>query len=314
MQTKARTHYYDIARGLLIIMVVFYHTMIRTDVSLASRIWNQFGFISFFMAGFFIITGLVTNFSRDSWLQFLWRKSKGIIIPTITFLFIQHWLPPVFDPTVIPQYFGLPYEVFQGKMPWFISALFFSLIINYALIRWVRKKEFILLASFVLYLIGIISHTHGWINYQNGDVYCVNHIFTMNIFLTIGYLLRDIKLRWWYILIFVPLFEAVILSTNFLPFGIPFVVGGTIYLDYVSMIPFLVMATCGSVTLLILCRLIRRNCILEYIGKHTLGIYILQSALITPLLQLLLLGQSYSHLLSCSCISYINWFYNITTI
>lgn len=290
--TKERHHYIDIARGILIIMVVYYHTMLPVEIPFVTSIWNRFCFISFFMAGFFIITGLVTNFHRDSWLQFLWKKFKGVIIPTITFLFIQHWLPSLFDSTDIPPFFGFPFELFYGKMPWFISALFFSLIINYALIRYIKKKPFILLSSFVLYLLGIISHTQGWILDRNEVIYCINHILTMNIFLTIGYMLRDVKLRWWYILIFIPLFEAVILSTNFLPYGIPFIAGGTLYVDYVSMIPFLIMALCGSLTLLILCQFLKENSVLEYVGRHTLGIYILQGGLISPLLHLLLLRQS----------------------
>lgn len=287
-----RVHYYDIARGLLIFMVVYYHTMLAVDIPFATSIWNQFGFISFFMAGFFIITGLVTNFSRDSWHQFLWKKFKGIIIPTITFLFVQHWLPVFFDPTAVPPYFGLPIEIFCGELPWFISALFFSLIINYALIRNIPRKRYILLLSLCLYLLGVVSHTYGWIKYQNGDIYCIDHILTMNIFLTIGHLFRGVNLKWWYILLTVPIFEAVIFSTNFLPFGIPFVTGGTLYVDYYCMIPFLVMAICGSITLLILCKYIGGSSVLEYVGRHTLGIYVLQGALILPLLQILLLGRT----------------------
>lgn len=291
MDTKDRIHYYDIARGLLIIMVVFYHTMLRVDIPLATHVWNQFAFISFFMAGFFLITGLVTNFSRDNWLQFIWKKFKGIIIPTMTFLFIQNWLPFFFDSSAIPQDFGFPIDFFQGKMPWFISALFFSLIINYALIRYVKKKPYIIFLSFVLYFLGGVFHALGVIKYENEDVYCVDHILVMNIFLTIGYMLRDVKLRWWHLIITIPLFESVVLSTNYLPFGIPYVTGGNLYVDYISMIPFLIMAFCGSLTLLILCKLLKDNSVLEYVGKHSLGIYILQRGLILPLLQLLLLGQ-----------------------
>lgn len=290
-RTKDRIHYYDIARGILMLMVVYYHTMLQVSIPAITNFWDSYFFISFFMAAFFVITGLVTNFTRDSWSQFLLKKFKGLILPTITFLFVQNWLPVLFSPTQLPQYYGLPLNVLTGYMPWFISALFFSLIINYALIRYLPRKRNVFLASLALYLLGVISHTYGWIPYENGDIYCVNHILTMNLFLTLGYLLRGIKLRWWYMLIAIPLYEAVILSTNFLPFGIPYVAGDTLCLDYVSMIPFIIMASCGALTLLILSMLLRENSVLEYIGQHTLGIYILQMGLITPLVQLLLTNQ-----------------------
>lgn len=289
--SKERIHYYDIARGILMLMVVYYHTMLQVGIPEVSHFWDRYCFISFFMAAFFVITGLVTNFTRDSWPQFLLKKFKGIILPTITFLFVQNWLPVLFDPTQIPRYYGLPLNVFTGYMPWFISALFFSLIINYALIRYLPRKRYVLLASLALYLLGVISHTYDWISYENGDIYCIDHILTMNLFLTMGYLLRGIKLRWWYLFIILPLYEVVILSTNFLPFGIPYVTGGTLSLDYVSMVPFLIMASCGTLALLILSMLLRENSVLEYVGQHTLGIYILQMGLITPLFQLLLKNQ-----------------------
>ena len=85
-----RIHYLDIAKGLLIILLLFHHygsARRRLDVSNdfyeQYKLW-QIVFTAFFMPTFFVISGYCSNFNKP-FKAFFKTQFKQLLIPYITF-------------------------------------------------------------------------------------------------------------------------------------------------------------------------------------------------------------------------------------
>lgn len=84
--TKERLTYIDVAKGLLMVLVVFHHVdgnatkygIINSAVDDIHAFSNIF--VSFFMPCFFIITGYCSNFTKP-FVRFLLGSIKGIMLP-----------------------------------------------------------------------------------------------------------------------------------------------------------------------------------------------------------------------------------------
>lgn len=93
-----RLHYLDVAKGILIIMVVYSHIqwLSSTTVGITSPEWdllNKIGFylwVPFYMACFFSITGYCTNFNKN-FKSFLSSKILTLLFPMFVLLFTIHW-------------------------------------------------------------------------------------------------------------------------------------------------------------------------------------------------------------------------------
>lgn len=87
---KDRIHYIDLAKGILIILVVYGHigwvighvqgfqNALMEDTYLISAYWG-----AFYMGAFFVITGYCSNFNI-SIKDFLVKNLKGLILPAFT--------------------------------------------------------------------------------------------------------------------------------------------------------------------------------------------------------------------------------------
>ena len=86
---KERLHYIDIAKGLLILLVVYDHLpdmylySLKLHNNYISELNNwQWIYKLFFMPAFFAITGMCSNFDK-TFIPFLVNNFKSLIVPNI---------------------------------------------------------------------------------------------------------------------------------------------------------------------------------------------------------------------------------------
>ena len=120
---KERLHYVDVAKGLLILMVILLHVSYTTihDYSIKNALFEgnlvfvNVVFTPFFMPAFFVITGMCTNFYKP-FILFIWSSIKSIIIPVlIVMLPFNFYITNSFDASFI---------LVDACWRWFCFALF----------------------------------------------------------------------------------------------------------------------------------------------------------------------------------------------
>lgn len=95
---KDRFHYIDIAKGILILLVVIHH---QPQLAAEFGISNPFlaalacssdYFNAFFMPAFFVITGYCTNFQKLPFGKFLGRQAMTIMLPAFCLGAVSVWI------------------------------------------------------------------------------------------------------------------------------------------------------------------------------------------------------------------------------
>lgn len=153
-----RLAYIDIAKGILIILVVVGHVVTGSNfiTKVMIRVIN-----SFHMPAFFIVTGILVNNDKlrtKSFWVFLKKKAVRLLVPYVVFelvgmlwqMFLLHQNTIDFS-TVIRKI--LTVECYVGA-DWFLVALFFAEMLIYGIIKFTDKKWYIPIAvcSFLLML------------------------------------------------------------------------------------------------------------------------------------------------------------------
>ena len=132
VQAKERLHWIDVAKGLLILLVVYGHLYAWTrklnpeaaDILLQSLNF----FLSFYMPAFFVITGYCSNFKKP-FLDFFFSSFKTILLPGLTFALFDAVIS--FDVNIQRLYRIAKDFILYGGQYWFLSALFMGRIIYY---------------------------------------------------------------------------------------------------------------------------------------------------------------------------------------
>lgn len=283
--SKQRLYYLDIAKGLLILLLLVSHfgIVVResgTDVQesyFAGIYFFHPLFTTFFMQSFFLISGYCSNFSQDAKI-FFHKQLKEIVIPYIFFSIINGLF----------QYIHNPEHQFHIVDFWFLNALFFSKAFCWMMYRLNVKAKWYYFISISLFLLGIVLN-----NYDIGEnLLSIRQSLTSCVFVVTGMSLRKnsniynylIKYSWClYIIIF-----AVIYALH-QEFRIPIIDGAFHKFPLYKTPLVIIISITGSFTIFQICRLIGRFPIIEYFGRNSLIIYCLH--LIPFLYVVLLLSQ-----------------------
>lgn len=281
--SRPRLHWVDIAKCILIVMVVVHHLpYVAHDYVGTDKIdvLNDINclFVSYFMAAFFIITGYCTNFERK-FKDFLVRNLKTIVLPGALFTILLAWFFNLLARDFTLSHWldseKLKYILLNGSQWWFLSALFIVKIVYWIMHRFVKKGWAVGIITIAMMTAGIYLYSREYPEY-----WFYQHALAFIPFLAFGHWLKDHK---------------GLLENNALAFG-----GGgavlllsaltaagadipDIHLTYdmiksVWLIPMaLIYATLGSLLIFRLSQMIGRNRILEYIGGQTLIIYMLHA-------------------------------------
>lgn len=181
----------DVAKGLLIILLLYNHTAVYSFIAdihdpVANFIEDSKSlFTVFFMQSFFLITGYCSSFNRKFG-PFLWRNVKTLVIPAFLLGKIGSIISSIF--------FGSPIHIsfipafvnwFNGHGPWFIVTLFFCKLIYWILNRYNYGIQIAIIS--ILYLLGIYCNIHFWASHE---YLCYQHVLLMLPFLFIGNLVK----------------------------------------------------------------------------------------------------------------------------
>lgn len=281
---RERIHYLDIAKGVLILMVIYNHT---GNLAEASGITNStINFIpstrffkSFFMPAFFIITGMCSNFKKPL-KEFIISNAKALLIPAITLLLVRVSVRYILTGTVSSlELSGLmSKKVFfnLGYWNWFLTALFTTKVIFYLVTNYVKKDIAQVVILLSLHIIGILIYNFKTDSHIFFNFYFYQHALMFAIYIWIGNNLSKIihkpQIFWSSIFLFSITYLLYLLLGG--AAKLPSITSDP-YLPIRDIFPHFIMSTCGSIALIYICKQINRNRILEEIGKNTLVIYCL---------------------------------------
>ena len=273
-ELTGRLPYMDVMKGILIIMVVFGHIYYALEeyggLTLDNVTYNITAFIAnvliapYYMAAFFFVTGFCSSFKKPITIQikddFRQLVLPGFLISLIMGLFTTSsgkLVDFVIDMLI------------KAKVPWFVMSLFwakllFRLITDNMKATWQHVMVLIILSVLGCYCMG---------RFRLYNYLSAFQAFAFVLFVYLGYLAKDksytLNHAHLYGLIFVGLCSVLTL----IKYPVP-ALCSHITFGLKSCPLFLLLATTGTLGVYYISRIIKENCILEYLGRNSLVIYL----------------------------------------
>ena len=289
---KVRIPWIDMAKGILILFVLlghvqyFAHDFAGTDDFKFVEKTHVF-FITWYMPAFFVIAGYCSNFNI-SFKDFFLKNLKSLIIPSLLIgVFLSSWISLFLSSQGVSYYnfMNLDYwSILVTCGPWFLPALFIAKMIMYGIRKYVKWKD----KWIALLLMGVMLVASALYNKRLLlNVWYFEHALLLLPFLFAGILLRKHSLRKRgkdvsLLVGVVFLVIAIILKWFGMPYpyivGIPGVFWGNFWLC-------VLMGVSGAFALMVVCEKIGRCSWLEFLGRHTITIYLLQESIMVALLK-----------------------------
>lgn len=286
---QSREKYIDIAKGIAMILVVFGHCKYTNNYLL---VWLY----SFHMPLFFILSGMTFSIkNKPNFKIFIKNKIFKLVIPYFLLLVVL-WLLTAGISIVFDGYDYAYLKSFIGIIisnratsyylaMWFVLVTFEAEILFYFILRLIQYLSKAL-KNWMYIMVSIISLTIGIIilRYTKGLMFCLDLLPFGLGFITIGNYIKENKE------VFLKVFKAKFFIIVFLVFNLLFTflnynVAGKIDLyesNIGNPIYFIMHSLFGSLFIINISFLIRKNAILEYIGKNTLVFYAFQTRLVIP--------------------------------
>lgn len=259
-----RISYIDVAKGLLILLVVYDHLpdvymylLKKTNPYISYLDELQWIFKLFFMPAFFCITGMCSNFKKDA-KSFIISNFKSLIIPNILL------------GAIINMNVGLGAVILHGGSFWFLSSLFVAKIIYWLLYKIEPQKYFfrIVILSILVgagFLLSDIPTKY--------DIWYFHYAFSLAIFIEIGILLKGLTKN----LLIMSSLLYVLICVLLVLTGLHKPVVAMGFKCTIHEIPlYLLSATTGTCLVLQVSKWINYNKVLQYFGKESLLFYIFQ--------------------------------------
>lgn len=276
-----RLEYIDVAKGILICLVVVGHILNIATYQLES---NEFIinankletlYKGFYMCAFFVITGYCSNFNK-TFCSFTKSNLRTIVLPAFSLFYITQTINLLFaGEHVFFDYLHFDFHAFfieQGLSAWFLASLFVARNVYWCSVRVVNSTKYRFILFAVLYVLGyILSHrTHNYWSYQQALMFLI--------FMEYGQFLKMSRggcfYNWKLIVCLIAYLIMYIYTYKVLDNSI---VGihRIISLSKATLLSNMVIAICGSYIILHISYKIRENYILQYFGRNSLIIYLL---------------------------------------
>ena len=145
---KERITYYDSARGILILLVIIGHVIIKANPDWSIRTYSlAYSWIgSFHMPAFFILSGMLfdcESWKGRSWGAFLLKRLKTLVIPYLFFeiigiLYIRFVLHSITIPEGLIRMITLKCNI---GADWFLPAAFFAGVLMFAFAKYLSSGK-----------------------------------------------------------------------------------------------------------------------------------------------------------------------------
>ena len=272
---KKRVYWVDVMKYICIMFVMYSHTDFDTNVMKGF-------YYNFYLFGFFFASGYVYK-HKEGFKDFLIKKSRGLLIPWLLFGLANILIDQVasFDAksslSEDIKHMFLQVRGLDDKM-WFLSALFVAFIPFYFFIRKYEQSEKknadkykLIGISFALYL---ISNAYSY--YMNPDLlpwkatglpWHIEYMFVAMFFMVLGYLFKDWEVNYDSIRSAVKI-GVIVFNIGLICAAI--VIGGVHENGITDIIYSLVAELSAIFGLVYICKLIKPNKYISYIGENTL--------------------------------------------
>lgn len=293
----SRVSWIDICRGFAILFVMYAH-MLPSDS-------YRYFFYAFHMPLFFFLSGVVFKDSFKSYWGLIWKSFKTIMLPYFLFAVLTYFFWFVKEHTThntLQDFYTQVYGIFYGNgnngylyfnvALWFLPCLFITKLSFAALTRVSIKKKFILPALLCCSIIGYVLSAY----FSNTKLPLgTETAFSAIVFFGLGYLANKNK----HVFQLVERKSLLYLVAGLVVTIIFATINYNLYGSQIDMrmnrlnnyFLFYSGAIAGIITWVACSILIGRNYFLEYIGKHTLILFVwhyLLYSYITDILQFLL--------------------------
>lgn len=279
-----RVSWIDICRGIGIIAVLYGHALSGDSI--------RYLIYAFHMPLFFFISGMVFRYKENQSFFFFFKKAvKDILYPYFLFAFLtflvslinQNLSPFPFD-KVFRDIYGTFYasgndgHLAYNVVLWFLPCLFVTKILFYFITRFLKKKYFIVLSLLFFSIVGyLFSLFLPQVKLPFGIETALNSVvfygmgFMSNSYIPQFGLLSSKKIKLFLIFIAFSLISIVVASVNYNIYGRQI----DLRLNFLSNYYFFYIAAfSGIFSIVILSIIIKKNFLLEYIGKNSLILFV----------------------------------------
>ena len=284
------------ARGLAILLVIFYHVPLYICIShpcsaelTAPHVNAGTYILPFFMPVFFVISGVFTN-TNKSYGSFLWGDVKHLLGTGLLLSFVNILIQSIglHDIGILKWFFKSLFSINAINLilgNWFVSAIFFARQIYYAIDRLAhrvakdRQSLYWILEFFLLALVAIIGILFEPLAPFNDHwYYCQGLVFA--IFIAFGKLLQQYAVPRYFLWIGGGLYVVLIVLSRMI--GISTLEYGMINTSFtLAHWPFyMLLALSGSALLIALAQTLNNCAPIEFIGRHSLVFYIPQGGIL----------------------------------
>lgn len=327
ISNKGRLPWVDVAKGILIILVVLSHfspmskNMGINHAGVKDISCLNFFYTSFYMAAFFVLSGFTTNFNKRFSIFFI-SSFKSLVIPLCCFSIIYSILLSLLfkDTTYIKDIFGFEFWYSGFKFYWFLNALFFSRVFYWILNRYMKSDIIKGIFLIAVMLLGLYLSTKSYASKYSDPLYYQEFLRSI-FFLWIGQMYKKNEPIYdKYLLWFGGSFVITSLAFKILGIMIPKATS-SINFDFNiwGIITHLFFTLFGSALIIYVSKRIRTNAFLELWGKGSIVVYLCHFAIIKILYYSCnpILNYSVSRVwgvffsLGVACITYFSLFYVI---
>lgn len=271
---KSRDRSIDMAKGILIAMLIFHHIVDvcgQSDVSniviSAMRSIQKQMIVCYFMPAFFMITGICSNFNKP-FVPFVKNQIKSLLIPAVSFILLFH----IYQGDTIRQLGGTIMRLFLfGKDYWFLIALFEAKLLYWFLNKYVNNSKGIIVILLALSFTGSLLNTFD----ISQNFFMHRHVFDLTLYLGVGHLAKSYYKKQKISVSCLIVFVAVLSVYTIADIKIPYVTYNfaTPAPHWVSHV---LLSISGSYLVLWLSRSIKVDALIEYMGKNSLAIFLMQ--------------------------------------
>ena len=279
-EMKNRIAYFDIAKGILIILLVFAHfrsaaVRMPYDSPYFSMVYNwNCIFTCFYMPAFFIISGYCSNFSKPLRV-FLKSLFKTLLIPFVSFTIINQATVAIYNGTSFLD--QMWQNILEGGGLWFLQAMIIAKMLFYALKR-LRVSSSLNGGGYLIVFLMLMVVGVGLNQWKIGNnLFFLNHALIASFWIAIGQWLKE------HPTIYEKMVDAsvyvypIVALASF--FKCPSLTA-SISISLLTIPLHIIYSLVGTMFLLKLCKLVNENKVLEYWGKNSLVVYALH---FTPL-------------------------------
>lgn len=314
---KQRKGYIDIAKGILIILLVIHHAEViyHDNLHVNNQVLSfleiiQFPLITcYFLQLFFLITGYCSNFKKQ-FKPFLINQSKTLLLPLVTITLVFYILNTDRSIISLSFYKGmigcLGSSMIYGSFSWFLVTMFEAKIIYYVINRYVSNKRMKLGVLLLLSLLGSLIYYNG----IHPELRMHRQVLEFLLFLGIGNIFKERLIDKKYFIISIIAYSLIAILYFTINKPLPFATSEIVYNSIFEWPLHILLSMAGSIIILYFSYLIKREKLLEYIGKNSLVIYLIHANVMLDVAPLLVDSMNSTHPHSGNGLNSDCFFYN----